>query len=316
MAIPSRPPTVPAVAAGRTHPGHRRCDGGGVRPGVLHRFRNPWGRPARRLHNADAALRSATVVRSQVGLATHLSVLEGDFGFDAATRRLTRASSAWFGKDEPGATVPRMASTTAAVVLAGGASRRLGYPKQLIPYRGRPLLEHVVHSVLSWSIDQVVVVLGASAEEILEAVDFDDAVVAINDDWEEGIASSLRVGLDVLSRDPHIDLAFVVLGDQPGIPPDVPAVLLEAAASSSRLVIAPVYRYERSNPLLFRRQLWERLMTLEGDQGAAALLKAHPDWVEDVRVDYLPPKDIDTTDDVADLAAGAGRPDVPPASGR
>ena len=209
-----------------------------------------------------------------------------------------------------------MASTTAAVVLAGGASRRLGYPKQLINYRDRPFLEHVVHSVLSWPVDQVVVVLGASAEEILDAVDFGDAVVAINDDWEEGIASSLRVGLDVLSRDPHIDLAFVVLGDQPGIPPDVPAVLLEAAASSPRRAIAPLYRYERSHPVLFRRQLWERLMTLEGDQGAAALLKAHPDWVEEVRVDHLPPKDIDTADDVADLTAGGNRPGTAPAAGR
>ena len=209
-----------------------------------------------------------------------------------------------------------MASTTAAVVLAGGGSRRLGYPKQLIRLRDRPLLEHVARSVLNWPVDLVVVVLGASAEEIIDAVDFGDAVVAINDDWEEGIASSLRVGLDVLSRDPHIDLAFVVLGDQPGIPPDVPAVLLQAASSSPRLAIAPVYRYERSHPVLFRRQLWERLMTLEGDQGAAALLKAHPDWVEEVRVDHLPPKDIDTADDVADLTAGEGRPGSASAAGR
>ncbi len=201
-----------------------------------------------------------------------------------------------------------MASTTAAVVLAGGASRRLGYPKQLIPYRDRPLLEHVVHAALAWPVDSVVVVLGFHAEAILDAVEFGDAVVAINDDWEEGITSSLRVGLDVLSRDPHTDLAFIALGDQPGIPPEVPEILLETAQTSSRLVIAPVYRYERSNPLLFRRQLWERLMTLEGDQGAAALLKAHPDWVEDVRVDHLPPKDVDTIDDVADLGASGGRP--------
>lgn len=207
-----------------------------------------------------------------------------------------------------------MASTTAAVVLAGGASRRLGHPKQLIAYRGRPLLEHVVHSVLSWPVDRVVVVLGSGAEEILDAVDFGDAIVSINDDWEEGIASSLRVGLDVLARDPHSDLAFIVLGDQPGIPGDVPERLLAAAEFSQRKAIVPLYRYERSNPVLFRRQLWERLMTLEGDQGAAELLKAHPDWVEEVRVDHLPPRDIDTADDEADLHSTHGRSssDPPP----
>jgi molybdenum cofactor cytidylyltransferase len=198
-------------------------------------------------------------------------------------------------------------ASTAAVVLAGGASRRLGQPKQLVLYRDRPLLEHIVQAVLEWPVDRVVVVLGAAAEDILEKVDFGSAVVAINDDWEEGIASSLRVGLDVLARDPHADLAFVVLGDQPGIPPDVPQQLLDAAETSSRLAIVPVYRYERSNPVLFRRRLWERLMTLEGDQGAAELLRAHADWVEEVRVDHLPPRDIDTASDVADLTAGGGR---------
>jgi molybdenum cofactor cytidylyltransferase len=209
-----------------------------------------------------------------------------------------------------------MVSTTAAVILAGGGSRRLGRPKQLVRFRDRPLLEHVVTATLAWPVDRVVVVLGASADDILAEVSFGDAVVAVNDDWEEGIASSLRVGLDVVARDPHADLVFIALGDQPGIPPEVPGLLLAAAADSARLAVAPVYRYERSNPVLFRRQLWERLMTLEGDHGAAELLRAHPDWVEEVRVDHLPPRDIDTVDDVADLVAGDGRHGVSPAESR
>lgn len=209
-----------------------------------------------------------------------------------------------------------MMSTTTAVVLAGGASRRLGRPKQLVRYRNRPLLESVVASVLGWPVDTVVVVLGAHADEILADVDFGGAVVAINEGWEEGIASSLRVGLDILSRDPHADLVFIALGDQPGIPDDVPGALLAAAASSSRRALVPVYRYERGNPVLFRRQLWERLMTLEGDHGAAELLKAHPDWVEEVRVDHLPPRDIDTAADVADLTAGGGRGGAAPFAAR
>ncbi len=203
-----------------------------------------------------------------------------------------------------------MASTTAAVVLAGGGSRRLGHPKQLVRYRDRPLLEHVVSAVLTWPVDRVVVVLGAAADEILGEVSFGDAIVAVNDDWEEGIAASLRVGLDVIARDPHRDLAFVVLGDQPGIPADVPRLLLDAAETTTRPAIVPLYRYERSHPVLFRRQLWERLMTLEGDHGAAELLRAHADWVEEVRVDHIPPRDIDTADDVADLNAGGGRQGV------
>lgn len=203
--------------------------------------------------------------------------------------------------------MPGVTPTTAAVVLAGGGSRRLGRPKQLIRLRDRPMLEHVVDAVRSWPVDTVVVVLGAHAEEILDEVDFGDAVVAINDDWEEGIAASLRVGLDILSRDAHVEWAFVVLGDQPGIPGEVPVALLEVSEETTRDAVVPLYRYERSHPVLFRRRLWERLMALEGDHGAAELLRAHPDWVEEVRVDHLPPRDVDTASDVADLMAGGGR---------
>lgn len=195
-------------------------------------------------------------------------------------------------------------STTAAIVLAAGASSRLGTTKQLVDVGGRPMLESVVAAAASWPVDTVVVVLGSGADEILEAVDLGEAVVVVNEGWDEGIASSIRVGLDVLSREPGWERAFIVLGDQPAIPGEVPERLLEAMEYSGRPAAVPVYRYERGNPVLFDRGLWPRLMTLEGDTGAAALLRTHPEWVEEVRFDQLPPRDIDTSDDVADLNRG------------
>jgi molybdenum cofactor cytidylyltransferase len=166
------------------------------------------------------------------------------------------------------------------------------------------MLEAVVDSVTHWPVELVVVVLGASAEEILEAVDLGESVVAINEGWAEGIGSSIRVGFDVLTRDPVWERAFIVLGDQPRIPQDVPERLLAVALDASRPAIVPVYRYERGNPVLFDRSLWPRLMTLEGDVGASVLLRTHDDWVEEVRFDHLPPRDIDTASDVADLHRG------------
>jgi molybdenum cofactor cytidylyltransferase len=194
-----------------------------------------------------------------------------------------------------------MPGDAAAIVLAAGASRRLGTPKQLVPYRGRSLLEHVVAAVSTWPVSAVVVVLGSEADRIVEAVEFGEATVAINEEWERGVSGSLRVGLDILLRRTDVDMAFVALGDQPEIPQDVPRALVAAAGTSDRQAIVPVYRYEPGNPVLFRRGLWDRLMTLEGDSGAAELLRAHPQWVEAVRVDYPPPRDIDTKDDIADL---------------
>jgi len=194
-----------------------------------------------------------------------------------------------------------VAHVPAALVLAAGGSRRLGSPKQLVPWRGRPLLEGVVAAVASWPVEHVAVVLGAGAEDIMDQVDLGEAVVVENPDWEEGIASSIRVGLDYLTRQPQFDRVFVALGDQPHIPPEVPDTLLEAMELSGRPAAVPKYRYERSNPALIHRSLWPRLMSLEGDHGAARLLQTHPEWVEEVWVDHLPPKDIDTRHDVADL---------------
>jgi len=194
-----------------------------------------------------------------------------------------------------------MAHSAAALVLAAGGSRRLGSPKQLVSWRGRPLLEGVLAAVASWPVEQVVAVVGAYEEEVLSGVDFGESVVVLNPDWEEGIASSIRVGLDVLTRDRRFDRTFVALGDQPTIPASVPAALLDAMEASGRPAVVPKYRFERANPVLVHRSLWPRLMSLEGDSGAARLLRTHPEWVEEVWVDHVPPHDVDTPHDVADL---------------
>jgi molybdenum cofactor cytidylyltransferase len=193
---------------------------------------------------------------------------------------------------------------TIALVLAAGGSRRLGRPKQLVDWRGEPLLQRIVAMVAEWPVDGTAVVLGAHEEEILDAVDFGDALVVVNPAWEEGLASSLRVGLDAVARDGRAERAFMVLGDQPGIPGEVPAGLIEAMDRSGRPAAVPKYRYQRGNPVLVDRFLWPRLMSLEGDAGAARLFQAHPEWVEEVRFDHPAPRDLDTPDDLSELLGG------------
>jgi molybdenum cofactor cytidylyltransferase len=193
---------------------------------------------------------------------------------------------------------------TSALVLAAGGSRRLGRPKQLVDWQGTPLLGAVLAAVRGWPVESVAVVLGAFEEEILAAVDLEDDLVVVNPEWEEGIASSLRVGLDALGRETRAERAFIVLGDQPRIPPDVPAGLIAAMDASGKPAAVPKYRYQRANPVLVDRRLWARLMSLEGDAGAARLLQAHPEWVEEVRFDHPVPRDVDTPGDVDDLQAG------------
>lgn len=191
--------------------------------------------------------------------------------------------------------------STTAIILAAGPSRRLGKPKQLLPWGGPTLLGTVVAQTLAWPVDSVWVVLGSRFEEVLQSVDLGDAGVVENPEWEEGMASSLRVGLDVASRDPSTEAALIVMGDQPGIDPAVVDALLKHRKTSDALAVVPKYRYVRGHPVLIARTLWSRLMSLEGDQGGRDLLQAHPEWVEEVIFEQLAPRDVDTSDDVKDL---------------
>jgi molybdenum cofactor cytidylyltransferase len=192
--------------------------------------------------------------------------------------------------------------SAAALVLAAGAARRLGRPKQLLEWNGRPLLEWAVEAVHAWPVELVVVVLGASSEEILGGTDLGNSLVAINPEWEEGIASSIRVGIDVLARDRRFDRTFIALGDQPRVPLEVPQALAAAMEEGGRPAAVPVYRYQRGNPALVGRLLWPRLMGLQGDSGAGHLFQAHPAWVEEIRFDCAAPVDVDIVEDLNRLS--------------
>lgn len=191
--------------------------------------------------------------------------------------------------------------STAAVVLAAGESRRLGRPKQLEPWGDTNLLSHVVARTRQFPVDEVWVVLGHDHERILEALDFGDVGIIENPEWAEGIASSIRVGLDALTRLSRCDKALIVMGDQPSVAFEIVEELMESHARSDQPVSVPKYRYSWGNPVLVDRSLWPRLMSLEGDEGAQRLWQAHPEWVNEVWFSDLAPRDVDTESDVVEL---------------
>lgn len=192
-------------------------------------------------------------------------------------------------------------AATAALVLAAGTSSRFGSTKQLIRWGDTTLLGHVLANVARWPVDERWVVLGADAETILTTVDVSDWSVVINDDYEEGLASSLRVGLDALTLQTKAEAVFIALGDQPAIPSHVVDELLSSHMAARSLVSIPKYRYSWGNPVLVDRALWPRLMSLEGDAGAKKLFQAHPEWVNEVWFSDLPPRDVDSRADAEEL---------------
>lgn len=191
--------------------------------------------------------------------------------------------------------------TVAAVVLAAGGSSRLGRSKQLERWGETTLLGHVIDQVREFPVDEIWVVLGAEIDQILEQVDLEGCGVVENPEWEEGIASSLRVGLDALIQKSRADAALIVIGDQPQLDRRVVAEVIDTFTSAGRPVVIPKYRYTWGNPVLVDRSLWPRLMSLEGDEGARRLFQAHPEWVKEVWTDHLPPRDVDTEADLVEL---------------
>lgn len=177
----------------------------------------------------------------------------------------------------------------------------MGRPKQLEKWGESTLLGHVLEQAAALPVDRVWVVLGANLDLVLDQVDLAGAIVVENPEWQEGIASSLRVGLDAIMRLSRAEVAVIMLGDQPDVDAELVDRLLAARKKAGRPVAVPKYRYSWGNPVVVDRTLWPRLMSLEGDQGAKQLFQAHPEWVTEVWLEGRPPRDVDTIADVESM---------------
>ncbi|MFZ5632483.1 MAG: nucleotidyltransferase family protein [Bacillota bacterium] len=182
-----------------------------------------------------------------------------------------------------------------AVVLAAGVSSRLGVPKQLLVYRGRPMLAVVVENLLKSPVDQVVVVLGHRADEVAVVLAGYRVEVVVNGAYSAGQATSLKAGLAALGG--SVRAALFALGDQPLVKPQTIRLLVEQYKTSGGIV-APFFRGVRGNPVIFDRRFWPEINSLEGDVGAREVIQKHPERLHRVDVaDRGVLIDIDTWED-------------------
>jgi molybdenum cofactor cytidylyltransferase len=194
------------------------------------------------------------------------------------------------------------ANKIGVVILAAGASTRLGKPKQLLQYNNKSLLQNAIDAAIHSTAAPVVVVLGANAEQVSREIDKSTTNVLINTAWEEGMASSVRNGLnEILFFDPSIDAVIFMVCDQPFVSADVINDLINTQRETGKQIVTCTYGDAIGPPALFHKTLFHELMELKGDAGARKIIQRHSSDVATVLFEKGK-IDIDTETDYRNLS--------------
>ena len=195
----------------------------------------------------------------------------------------------------------------AGVILAAGDSTRMGFPKQLAEIKDKPLLELVIEKLNS-NFELSTVVLGYENELIQEKINFYNSNILINENWEEGIVSSIRTALFFYQEQKQIENLIFFLGDQPEVKDEVIFKLLNNESHNSKILI-PQYRYKLGFPILIPRQFWSKFELLTQNDTDEFQISAYKDFnlidylissevkIEKINFNFLGPTDYDEEKD-------------------
>lgn len=188
--------------------------------------------------------------------------------------------------NEQGIQAPRVT----AIVLAAGASSRMGQPKPLLDWGGKPLVRHIVEQVRAAGLEPIVV-LGCQAEQVRLALEGSGARVVVNANWEQGMGSSLRAGLDAVPDEAEA-VVFVHV-DQPRLTPELLAALVARFHASRAPIVLPAHGERRGPPVLFARALFGELAQVRGDEGGRGVIRKYASQVA-----IVPVQEPDVLDDI------------------
>lgn len=188
----------------------------------------------------------------------------------------------------------------ALIILAAGASRRLGFPKQTLLYKGRTLLEIAIEAGLKSKCQPVTVVLGANADKIEPGLQDYPINIIRNPDWETGMGSSIALAIKEIQNNADITQTVIMLCDQPFVTSRLIDSLLYKQQEANKKIIACIYKDTIGVPVLFSRSLFGELILLQGQEGAKKILNAHADDIATIPFEKGG-VDIDTVADYEEL---------------
>ncbi|RDV14957.1 nucleotidyltransferase family protein [Pontibacter diazotrophicus] len=162
---------------------------------------------------------------------------------------------------------------TGLVLLAAGASKRLGKPKQELHYQGKTLLQHAIDVAVASACKPIVMITGANAEK-LSTGNMDEAIITVhNPEWQEGMASSIRLGLDkLMAVEPEVSDVILMVCDQPFVDAALLDKLIQTKQESGKGIVACAYGNTLGTPALFDKAYFTELMALSGKGGAKEFL--------------------------------------------
>ncbi len=188
--------------------------------------------------------------------------------------------------------------TIGIIILAAGASTRMGKPKQLLLYQGRSLLRHITEIAIASKNQPIIVVLGANAEIIKPEICQLPVQIVENLQWASGMSSSIQTGVNALGQ--NVEAVVITLCDQPFVSPEVINQLVEAYRLTPKAIVACEYADTLGVPALFHHTFFSKLANLKQGEGAKQIINKYINQV--TSVPFLEGKiDIDTPDDYEQL---------------
>ncbi len=187
------------------------------------------------------------------------------------------------------------------IILAAGASSRLGKPKQLVKFQYKTLISRTIETAIQTRCKDIIVVLGSNTESVKEEIKNFPVQICINNNWQNGMASSIKCGLEeLLATHSKLNAAIIMLCDQPFIESKHIDLLIETFTHSKKPIIAAKYKNIAGVPAFFSCEVFDELLKMKGDKGARKIIAENPDLVQTVAIveaEFA----IDTPEDIKKL---------------